>query len=139
MPNTPDFDPKVHNELQTRYTLQTKSIYLELEGYEFFHSPYSLDESKEDRRFIGRERVLSRLRMILENSQTKSGAYLVTGFRGMGKTSVVRKVVRDLNRDYRERENKEDNRFLPIEVSLAQDNLREFDVFSLITRYFFRR
>ncbi|KJU85012.1 hypothetical protein MBAV_002794, partial [Candidatus Magnetobacterium bavaricum] len=46
-----------------------------------------------DGRFIGRKRLVDRLTNLLTNDESKSGAYLVTGFRGMGKTSLVNKVI----------------------------------------------
>lgn len=126
MAESPDY-------LQKNFTLKTTSYLLELEEYEFFHSPFSLDEKKLDTKFIGRDKELSRLRLILENSKTKSGAYLITGFRGMGKTSIVRKAIKQVNE-----ENIKINKvrkYIPIEVSLAQDDLEEMDVFRLISRH----
>ncbi len=71
-----------------------KNIYIELHNYSFFHSPTGL--GKTYNKFVGRERLLERLRTLLTNSETKSGAYLITGFRGMGKTSLVRKVLSEI-------------------------------------------
>ena len=76
-------------------TAKIKEVALELENYEFFHSPYAFD--KPDQKFLGRRDVVDRLKMILTKSDTKSGAYLVTGFRGMGKTSIVRKAIAEIN------------------------------------------
>lgn len=119
--------------LQKKFTLKTKSYLLELEEYEFFHSPFSLDNEKLDTKFIGRDKELSRLRLILENSKTKSGAYLITGFRGMGKTSIVRKAIKQVNE--KNIEINKVRKYIPVEVSLAQDDLEEMDVFRLISRH----
>ena len=73
---------------------KVKDIYIELPNYSFFHSPTSMD--KKDAKFIGRETLIQRLKNILNNSQTKSGAFLITGYRGVGKTSLVNKVLSDL-------------------------------------------
>ncbi|MEZ4825428.1 MAG: ATP-binding protein [Bacteroidia bacterium] len=125
-------DSQIDNPLQTRYIIHTKEVYLQLEDYQFFHSPYAMDEGKNDIRFIGRQKLSSHLRMILENSQTKSGAYLVTGFRGMGKTSLVRKVIKEINVD---RKAGPVPVLKPIEISLAQDDLNETHVFRYICRH----
>lgn len=73
-----------------------KEVYIELKSYQFFHSPYSHDLANDW--IIGRNAVEKRIINILDSSQTKSGTYLVTGFRGMGKTSVVRKAIDRYNK-----------------------------------------
>lgn len=92
-----------------KYSSKIRDLYLELDQYEFFHSPFAFDLP--DRRFIGRQKVVSRLKMILRNSKTKSGAYLITGFRGMGKTSIVRKAIREVNLEHVPKEKKEKGLF----------------------------
>lgn len=80
-----------------------KHVYIELLDYKYFHSPYSekvyplnsTNENNSDGRFIGRRHVLNQIIEILENSKTRSGAYLIAGFRGMGKTSAVRMAIRE--------------------------------------------
>ncbi|MEZ4775244.1 MAG: ATP-binding protein [Bacteroidia bacterium] len=130
------FSPEIDNKLQTKYVLQNKEVFIQLENYEFFHSPYSTDPEKEDTRFIGRKKLLDHLQMILENSKTKSGAYLITGFRGMGKTSLVRKVIKEVNaRIGNNSNNKTVVNLKAIEISLAQDDLNETVVFRLICRH----
>ncbi|MBF0539739.1 MAG: ATP-binding protein [Nitrospirae bacterium] len=76
------------------YSSKIKRIYLELHGYTFFHGPSEIDNI--DSRFIGRKRLIDRLTNLLTNDESKSGAYLVTGFKGMGKTSLVSKVIADV-------------------------------------------
>ena len=79
------------------YSARIKDVYIELKEYEYYHSPVSKDAEYDN--FIGRDALVARITKILENSSTKSGAYLVTGFRGMGKTSVVRKVIEGINEE----------------------------------------
>lgn len=86
------------------YSSKIKDVYLELDNYKFFHSPYGYD--KGDKRFIGRRKIVNHLKTLLAESETKSGAYLITGFRGMGKTSVVRKAIGELNQKNTIEENK---------------------------------
>ncbi|MBF0605923.1 MAG: ATP-binding protein [Candidatus Magnetobacterium sp. LHC-1] len=81
-------------EKLSNYSSKIKRIYLELHGYSFFHGHSEVDNI--DSRFIGRKRLIERLRNVLTNDKSKSGAYLVTGFRGMGKTSLVSKVINEL-------------------------------------------
>lgn len=78
-----------------KYSAKIKDVYIELKNYQFFHSPY--DNAATKNRFIGREKIKSRIVSILQNTRVKSGSYLITGFRGMGKTSVVRESLEELN------------------------------------------
>ncbi len=91
-----------------------KNIYLQVHNYNFFHSPYTDEKIKRNKKnsflFVGRKYVQSKLKAILQESKSRSGNYLITGYRGMGKTSVVRKVIDDLN--IKSSENKV-KRFIP--------------------------
>lgn len=49
--------------------------------------------------FVGRERLMERLFLWITDKKQKSGSYLVTGFRGMGKTSLVERTTERLTRD----------------------------------------
>ena len=73
-----------------------KDIYIEIHNYTFYHNP---DEgSVENSRFIGRKKQVERLEMMLTQSESKSGAYLITGYRGMGKTSLVNQTLAHIKR-----------------------------------------
>ena len=52
-----------------------------------------------DEDFVGRERLMERLFLWLSNKENKTGSYLVTGFRGMGKTSLVNRTIERLARE----------------------------------------
>lgn len=77
-----------------RSSSKIKNIFVELHNYSFFHSPESVQKKYQN--YVGRELLLQKLKTILQNSETRSGAYLITGFRGMGKTSLVRKAISEL-------------------------------------------
>lgn len=82
----------------SKYSAKIKDVYIELKDYEFFHSPYS--DNKAKKRFIGRNKVKDRIISILKHTNIKAGSYLITGFRGMGKTSVIREALEDYNAIY---------------------------------------
>ena len=71
-----------------------KDIYLELHNYSFYHSPSGIN--KTDERFVGRRQVIHKLKSLIMRTSTRAGTYLVTGFRGMGKTSLVNNVINEL-------------------------------------------
>ena len=77
------------------YSSKIKRIYIELHNYSFYHGPSEVNDI--DDRFIGRTKILEKLKSILSRGNTKSGVYLVTGHRGMGKSSFVNKAIEELN------------------------------------------
>ncbi len=81
----------IYNELSSKI----KDIYIEIKDYKFIHGP--LEGEQLEKRFLGRDKLIEKLKSILENSETKSGAYLITGYRGMGKTSFINKIIYDLS------------------------------------------
>ena len=52
--------------------------------------------------FVGRERLMERLFNWLSDTKNENGSYLVTGFRGMGKTSLVNRVTERLTREIKQ-------------------------------------
>lgn len=72
-----------------------KNILIELHDYKYYHSPSQISDV--DDRFIGRKRLKEKLKSILTNCETKSGSYLITGYRGMGKTSFVNSTINEIS------------------------------------------
>jgi predicted AAA+ superfamily ATPase len=84
------------------YNSYIKDIYLDVPKYIFNHGTHNKqdnDSSKEKNEpiFIGREKIRQQFLNILKNgiNGSNNGVYLVTGYRGMGKTSFVNKVIND--------------------------------------------
>ncbi|MCC7467349.1 MAG: ATP-binding protein [Saprospiraceae bacterium] len=99
-----------------------KDIWLEVANPGFVHR--HLGEEKADF-FLGRKKAKERLKTLLTRSQSPSGAYLVTGFRGMGKTSLVHEVIREIAPI---------KHYKTASISLSQDDIRDLDVLRLIAR-----
>jgi|GEM_PF-6699196 len=112
-----------------------KDIYIELPKYEYFHSPSSVD--KVDPRFRGRNGIEYKLKNILNSTKTKSGAYLVTGYRGVGKTSLVNKVLNNLVYKKSNSKKKKSNSPVVIRINLGHDELKEKDLLKLIAKSLF--
>lgn len=70
-------------------------VAVELFNYQFNHNSSDLDSF--DDSFIGRNKIMHRLEVLLTKSISKSGAYLITGFRGMGKTTLVSQALYKVN------------------------------------------
>ncbi|MCE7990963.1 MAG: ATP-binding protein [Roseivirga sp.] len=76
------------------YFAKIKDIYLELPDFSFFHSPSG--RFRDNPKMVGRRRIRKKLYGLLTNSETKTGSYIITGFRGVGKTSLVNQVINQL-------------------------------------------
>ncbi|MCX6245876.1 MAG: ATP-binding protein [Bacteroidetes bacterium] len=81
-------------EFHNEYSSRIKKIFIQLHDYQYYHCPY--EETHGDRRFIGREKILDKLKSLFTNAEYSTGAYLITGYRGSGKTSLVNKVICDI-------------------------------------------
>ncbi|MCX6249434.1 MAG: P-loop NTPase fold protein [Bacteroidetes bacterium] len=77
------------------YSSRIKKIVIQLHDYQYYHGPFK--EFHGDSRFIGRKKILEKLKSLLTNSEFTSGVYLLTGYRGSGKTSLVNKVISEID------------------------------------------
>lgn len=87
-------DPGFDN-LHQRYSARLKDLYIELHDYSYFHSPSEIGQL--DKRFTGRHEVLQHLKRLLTDHETPAGAYLITGYRGAGKSSLVAQAISELS------------------------------------------
>lgn len=71
----------------SNYSSKIKRINVSLPDFAYFHEPSS--EKKSDPRFVGREKTIAQLENWIIDNNNSSGSYLITGYRGMGKTSLV--------------------------------------------------
>ena len=108
----------------SRRSSKISDVAVELDGYKIFHGPSTLAKTESNPNFIGRKGIQEDLELILTDNDHDSGAYLITGYRGMGKTSVVREVLKKLDEDS----------YSVIELSLSQQELREDDLLRQIAR-----
>ena len=86
-------EPKIQNDLHRRFSSGAKYILLHLNNYRF-----SKNNPDKDGPYIHREHLENRLESWLLNS-SKSGSYLVSGYRGMGKSSLVDKVLSKISKE----------------------------------------
>lgn len=89
-PKTPEEESNILHHFNTKL----KDIYLELPNFSFFHSPSG--RYRDNPKMVGRKRIRRKLYGILTNSETKTGSYIITGFRGVGKTSLLNQVINEL-------------------------------------------
>nr|VFK27807.1 MAG: hypothetical protein BECKMB1821G_GA0114241_103031 [Candidatus Kentron sp. MB] len=70
-----------------------KDLVIPLPDFRFHHEPRRGENDYRD--FIGRDALAQSFLDLLRHGQDRSGSYLVTGYRGVGKTSFVRKVLNE--------------------------------------------
>lgn len=74
------------NCFESKYTSKIKRIVIPIPGFRRYNKTITEEGDSE---FIGRERIMSRILSWLTESKNFTGACLVTGYRGMGKSSFV--------------------------------------------------
>jgi len=122
MKNSTDPDFIRQDDFDYESNSQIKNIYLKIKGgYNYNHQ--SLTTAEEG--FIGRKQISDSFRDIL-NSQNNKGVYLVTGYRGMGKTSFVKQVLKSLKKEKIPRKN--DLEIKEFFISLAQSQVKDTDI-----------
>jgi hypothetical protein len=72
---------------------RNESVILELPNYSYCHSSQTQTENHSS--FLGRHSLLKKLIDLLSSSTNKTGVYLVTGNRGVGKSRLVEKVIEE--------------------------------------------
>jgi len=80
----------METEIPDIFNSKIKKLRIELPDYNFSHS----SSGDSPHTFIGRVRVLEKLKKVIEDSPDEPGVYLVAGNRGVGKTSLVSEVIK---------------------------------------------
>ena len=87
-------------ELENILDSRIKKVRIELPHYNFSHS----SSGESSHAFLGRKKIKDKLKKIVEATTDETGVYLVTGNRGVGKTSLVSRVITEtslqLNSDF---------------------------------------
>lgn len=109
-------DSTVENWKDFQYRAFIKNVYILLPGYKYRHTTSDIDDDK----FVGRESVREQFLNYLKKGGAK-GSYLITGYRGMGKTTLVNQVIRDFI-------GKDKKKKVKISISFGQKNITELDI-----------
>lgn len=81
-----------------KYSSKVKRINIPVPSFEYVHKSLFSDHfgSPTAGFMIGRDRIIEKLKNWLVKEKTYGGSYLITGYRGMGKTSFVDRVLYEL-------------------------------------------
>lgn len=110
-----------------------KNICLQLRSkYRFDNSPHK--GYGRDSLFIGRKENIAKFeKFLINNAEEKQGVFLVTGYRGMGKTSFVNHVVEKYKNKQKNKKDKPVKaRVEVVRLTIAQNNPNEMDVLKQI-------
>lgn len=98
-----------------------------LRNFTFFHR--SSTEEAIDPKYRPESNPLHQLSNWLENNQSDSGTYLITGYRGAGKSSFVNFTINKLNK-----ENTKKTKYIPLSISLGQENMQEIEILRILAK-----
>ncbi|MCS3014006.1 ATP-binding protein [Phocaeicola vulgatus] len=81
-----------------KYSSKVKRVNIPIPSFEYVHKSWFSDKlgSPTPGFMIGRDRIIEKLKTWLIKEKTSGGSYLITGYRGMGKTSFVDRVLYEL-------------------------------------------
>lgn len=84
-----------------RYSSKTKRVNIPVPSFEFVRENKRIGEKHNlhSDYLIGRDRITEKLHSWLTNKKNVNGSFLITGYRGMGKTCFVDKVLYELTRE----------------------------------------
>lgn len=106
-------------------------VNIRLDNFHFFHRPITgIGDEEEDEKYIGRPNPLHQLYNWIRHNHADSGSYLVTGYRGAGKSSFVGKLLKKLEED------KEQSHldYISLSVNLGQENIEEIEILRIIAK-----
>lgn len=99
-------------------------INIKLENFNFFHRATTKDN--EDPKYIHRDKPELKLRNWLLNPN-RHGTYLVSGYRGVGKSSLVGSVIGQLKKDCK-------YKYLSVSINIGQENINELNILQIIAK-----
>lgn len=117
---------KKRNRFEAEYSSVNERINILMENFEFYHQTNT--EDKTDPKYICPTGACQQFSNWLKFNKADSASYLITGYRGAGKTGFVNYVIKQLN------EEKSGKKFVPISVSLGQENLDEIELLRIIAK-----
>lgn len=104
------------------------SMIIPLYGFKSFHH---VNRENTEEEFIGRQSIIDKLSSWLKASSSNyTGAYLITGYRGMGKSSFVYKAIKELKGNNKNR----DLKYVPVTINVGNELLETKDLLAMICK-----
>jgi len=103
-------------------------INIPLENFSFFHRPITGEEDEAvDGKYMEQRNPTHRLYNWIRHNRAESGTYLVTGYRGAGKSSFVGTLLRKLRED-------PEHEYLSLSVNFGEENIEEIEVLRIVAK-----
>ncbi len=109
------------------------SLLIPLHNFKLHHDTFNKDDrkddGKQDKAFIGRDEIFEQLCELLLHTKNNRGSYLIAGYRGSGKTSLINQVLirykSKLETDKKDKKNKKDKKKKVIiaKINLGHDEI----------------
>ncbi|MDN5936121.1 MAG: ATP-binding protein, partial [Nitrosospira sp.] len=119
----------VHEDNQISDQPIFRFIAIPLDGFEPVHTPHGRSEDLAHL-FVGRTAIIDKLVDLLR-SKSRRGSYLIAGYRGAGKTSVINKALKEYRegeqdskalKGYREGEQEKARVVLDVRINLGDNS-----------------
>lgn len=125
--------------LSERYYSNLHSMIIPLYGFKSYHHANNCEDDIED--FIGRKSIIDKLASWLKDSRMSkyTGAYLITGYRGMGKSSFVYKAIKKLieeneNEKYKKYSPNDKIKYVPVAVNVGNEMLETKELLAMMCK-----
>lgn len=114
-----------------RFNSQNDRINIRLENFQFFHRPITDDPTEpNDFKYIEKPNPVHQLRNWITGNIANSGSYLITGYRGAGKSSFVGKLLKELQQE----EEKTHIKYVPLSINFGQENIEESEILHIVAK-----
>lgn len=117
------------------YFSENDRVNVLLENFTFFHRPST--EEQIDPKYDPPKNAFHQFTSWLKENEAKSAIYLITGYRGAGKSSFVNYVIRELNHLNKRKFFQRKKQYISISINVGQENLNEIEILRLIARKLF--
>lgn len=117
------------------YFSENDRVNVLLENFTFFHRPST--EEQIDPKYDPPKNAFHQFTNWLKENEAKSAIYLITGYRGAGKSSSVNYVIRELNHLNKRKFFQRKKQYISISINVGQENLNEIEILRLIARKLF--
>lgn len=117
------------------YFSENDRVNVLLENFTFFHRPST--EEQIDPKYDPPKNAFHQFTNWLKENEAKSAIYLITGYRGAGKSSFVNYVIRELNHLNKRKFFQRKKQYISISINVGQENLNEIEILRLIARKLF--
>lgn len=135
---------RISTMYDSKYDSKMHDITIPLMGFKNFHHAGNSEFKEDFEDFIGRESILDKLKAWIEDKDERrnkkySGAYLITGFRGMGKSAFVHKAINDLKEKSNNKWLNDFSRlfrchYVPISINVGNDLLTNKELLYIICK-----